>query len=432
MMSQRRRIAAGAALAGITLLSAACGGGDSGGSGGGSSKPTEGVKADSVDYGLIYDQTGPTAATQVPFGSGLKAAIKAGGDVNGRKVNIVECDEKYQVAPAVACLRQMINQTPVVGFTGLNNSSFQAAGVPITVQAKLPSIGAESTSKSLISPYNGYTYALECTYPNQADVAVAFAMKKLGRKDIKTLTLAGNVASGTGYADLVKARVEKAGGTYLKTVTFEYGSPNVDQQAQEIASLKPDVIFTHGGTAQNVIAFKSFEKFGVTSTPVIGIFAQMTQPIVTASTAVGKNYYAVNCYTSATQSEVPGVAKMVTDAKAAGYAADVYNSTDFTNGYVVGLVVLEALKRAGKDLSRQGLADAVAKLTNFDTNGLSPTITFGENNALGVQAVRPYAWDYAASAWKAQGEYADYAKCYSAEYTSGNIDKWSPDCISGG
>ena len=55
-------------------------GSNTGGSTGGStfSDPASGVTATTINYGLIYDQTGATAATQVPFGDGFLSAIKAG------------------------------------------------------------------------------------------------------------------------------------------------------------------------------------------------------------------------------------------------------------------------------------------------------------------------------------------------------------------
>lgn len=55
----------------LLVVLSACGGGSGGG--GGSSAPDEGVQADSLDYGLIFDKTGATAVTQVPFAAGTKA-----------------------------------------------------------------------------------------------------------------------------------------------------------------------------------------------------------------------------------------------------------------------------------------------------------------------------------------------------------------------
>ena len=203
----------------------------------------------------------------------------------------------------------------------------------------------------------------------------------------------------------------------------------MDQQAQEIAAKKPMVIFTHGGTAQNVTAFKSLEKFGVTNTLTIGIFAQETDAVAQASPAVGKNYYAVNCFQNAKNTSVAGVPQMITDAKASGYAADIYNSSDFTNGYVNGLLVTEAITKAGDKLTRASLNAVMPTITNFDTKGLSPTISFGPTNSLGINSVAPFKYNYTTSTWEIQGSFADYQACNSNEFQNGNINKFSATCI---
>jgi branched-chain amino acid transport system substrate-binding protein len=424
---------------------AACGGsskstGGASSSGGSSSaaKATfsdaaSGVTATSINYGIIADQTGATAATQVPFTDGILSAFKAVNDkggVLGRKINATVCDEKYQVAPAVACLKDMTDTNPVLAMTGLNNSSFQAAGLPLVQAAKLPVIGPESTSQGIVNPFPQYVWATECTYPNQADVAVAWAVKKLGTTNFTAVGLGGNVASADAYLNQVKARVVKAGGNYLETVHYEYGAPNLDQQAQEIAAKKPMVIFTHGGTAQNVPAVKSLEKFGVTNTLVIAIFAQETDPIALASPAVGKNYYAINCFQNAKNSTIKGVPAMIAAAKAAGYADTIYNSSDFTNGYVNGLLAIEAITKAGDKLTRDSLNAVMPTIKDFDTQGLSPNITFGPTNSVGITSVAPFKFNYTTSTWEIQGTFADYQKCNSNEFANGNIDKFDPKCIS--
>jgi branched-chain amino acid transport system substrate-binding protein len=445
--SRLRLVGIVAATAGLVVGVAACGGsskssgGSSASSGGSSSSaakatfsdPTSGVTATSISYGLISDQTGATVSTQIPFADGIKSAINAQnakGGILGRKININACDEQYQVAPAIACLKDMISTNPVVGLTGLNNSSFQAAGVPLVQAAKLPVIGPESTSVGIVTPFPKYVWATECTYPNQADVAVAYAAKLLGSTNFTAVGLGGNVASAAAYLDQIKERVQKAGGTYQGTVQYTYGAPNMDQQAQEIAAKKPQVIFTHGGTAQNVTAFKSMEKFGITSTLTIGIYAQETDPVAQASPAIGKNYYAVNCWQNAKSTSVKGVAAMVAAAKASGYADTIYNSSDFTNGYVNGLLIIEAITKAGDKLTRETLNNVMPTITNFDTGGLSPNITFGPTSSVGVNSVAPFKYNYTTSAWEIQGTFDQYEKCNSNEFQNGNIDKFDVKCIS--
>src|SRR5215218_376691 len=110
-----------------TLCAVALGACGSNGEGGGA-KPTEGIDKDRVDYGVIADLTGPTAGVQTPFLHGIETQVKkanSAGGVNGRRINLLTEDEKYEVEAGLAAYKKLVSQTPVVGLTGLNNSSFQ-------------------------------------------------------------------------------------------------------------------------------------------------------------------------------------------------------------------------------------------------------------------------------------------------------------------
>ena len=395
--------------------------------------PSQGVTTTQVDWGIIYDQTGPTASTQVPFGNGIIAAFNAKnaeGGVLGRKINPVTCDEKYEVAAAVACLKNMVSQEPVVGFTGLNNSSFQAAGVPLVQAAKLPVIGPESTSKDIVNPFPGWVWATECTYPNQADVLVAYAAKKLGKTDFTAVGLGGNVASADAYLGQVQARVEKAGAKYLETIHYEYGAPNLDQQAQQIAADKPDVIFTHGGTGQNVLAFKSLEKYGVTDTLVLGIFAQVTDPIAESSQAVGKNYWAVDLLVQRQADR----RRRCAGHDQGGRAVRV-RSGDLQ---LVGLhqwlrerVARHRGPREGRRPADPGIVErGDADHHRLRHPGAVPEhhVRAGELRRASTRCGRTH-FNYDTKVWEPDGSFEDYEACNSHEFQNGNIDAWSVDCI---
>ena len=83
-------------VAALAAGASACGaesGGESSGGGGNNSVPKEGVKANEVDYGMVYDQTGPSNVSQVPWSHGFMTQIKKANDaggINGRKINLLD------------------------------------------------------------------------------------------------------------------------------------------------------------------------------------------------------------------------------------------------------------------------------------------------------------------------------------------------------
>ena len=240
----------------VSLLAAACGGDDDDSTSSGGEEtatfesPQEGVFTDRVDVGVIYDQTGATASTQTVFFAGVESyvnSVNEDGGVNGRQINLLQEDEKYDVPTAVAAYNKLVNQTPTVAIMGLNNSSFQGAVIEDVAQDEIPIVGAESTTKAALNPFNPWFFALQCTYTDQADVAVAYLINKTGIENPTAVALYGDVASGQEWSGLIEERITAAGGEFMGGISITYGSTEADAQAQEIASLDPDMIFLHGG-----------------------------------------------------------------------------------------------------------------------------------------------------------------------------------------
>jgi branched-chain amino acid transport system substrate-binding protein len=391
-----------------------------GGAGGGGSAVKEGVTAKDVKIGVIADLTGPTAAVQVPFTDGIKTQVEAAnaaGGVNGRKITLLMEDEKYEVPTGLAAYKKLVSQTPALGIIGLNNSSLQVAAIKQVATNKVPVFGAEATTKQAINPFNPYFFAMQCSYADQADVAVPYMAQKTGKSAPRVATLALDVESGYEWGDLIKARVEKLGGKYLGNTAVPPTATEADAQIQKIAKEKPDFIALHGSSNTATIVLKAMQKFDV-KVPVIGIFAT-GGPAAYASVpeSVGSLFETVNCYTPSSIN-AEATAEMLSRAKEHGFEKSA-GTTDFVNGYVVGQVLVDALKAAGENPTRESFKKGLETLSDVSTGGLSENVTFGPDDHVGIQTVRPYSYDYATKTYKAAGEYTDYEKDISNEYLGG-------------
>lgn len=417
MRALPRRAMHSVAILVCAIALGACGADDGGGGG---ANPDEGVHEDRIDFGVIADQTGPTAVTQLPYLHGIETQIKkvnAAGGINGRKVNLLIEDEKYDVQTGLTAYKKLVDQTPVVGINGLNNSSFQVAALKNLERDKVPIIGAYSTTKQALSPFNPYFFSTECSYADQADVAVPYMIEETGVDAPRVAVFSLDVESGFEWAGLVESRVKDAGGEYLGHTAIAPTASEADAQVQKIASQDPDFIALHGSPNTALILLKGLEKFDV-DVPVIGIFATGAPTVYNGvSEQVGSKFETVNCYTPPDIDE-PGMPELKEDAAKYGYEKDV-TTTDYVAGYVNGQVIIEALKKAGDDLSRESLVEGAEKISDFDTGGLSAPITFTADNHAGVQAVRPYRFNYDTKKVEAVGEYADYEQFLKNEYLGG-------------
>ncbi|HUA69792.1 MAG TPA: ABC transporter substrate-binding protein [Solirubrobacteraceae bacterium] len=415
-----------AAVAAVILSACGSSSSSSAGSGGsGTAASSSGGSSSSsgtINLGVISDQTGPTSATQLPFLHGIETYINktnAQGGVNGQKIHLDLCDEKYDVTAGLACYQTLVKQDKVSALVGsLNDSDVQAALIPKITQDKIPVIGAESTNQEALIPFNKYFFAMECPYPDQADVAVQYEKELTGVAAPKVASMTLSVSSGIEWSQLIKERVTKAGGSLVGAFPIPPTATNADVVVQKMAALHPTWITVHGGPNISEILLKSMQKFGL-QVPVVGIFATGGHlPFQSVSPTYAKLFHYVNCYTPADVTG-PGTTQMVADAqKYGGYGAEAQTNDPFTNGYVVGMATVAGLKNipSGTKVDSASIVTGMEKVNNLDTMDLSPNVTFGPNLRVGVIGLRPYGWDATTKKIVAVGTYDHYKSAITGEW----------------
>lgn len=421
----RSRLAAVAAI-GLIALAAGCGSsGDGGSDGGGDNalyedKTNVGVTDSSVTFGIIADMTGPTAANQQPYVHGIEAYFKQtndAGGVEGRKIEVETCDEKYTAEAGLACLSRFTKQDQVFGLVGsLNAATVQVAGRPIVDRAKIPVVGPQSVQAEVIKAKSPYIFYTQCDYADQADVATAYMVDQLKGEKPRVATIVYPVPSGEEWRDNMHRTVEAAGGEMVGDFTIQPTATDADAVVQRMLGAKPNYFAVQAGAPSMIAILKSLAKFGADDLKGVGIFGTASDAIYQGSPEqTGKNWAAVHCYTHPSVG-APGMAELEAAAKKYGYEKDIAD-VNFVHGWVTGKVVVEGLKAAGKDLTRGSFIKGLESIKDLDTQGLSGPITFGPGRRSGAKQLRPYTYDYDADKIVAVGEYADWAEYVTHQYT---------------
>src|SRR5207302_9690120 len=100
-----------------------CGGTSGGGGGGGggvSAGAIQGVSGGAITVGGIFDMTGPVdSSVERDTVKAYFQKVNASGGINGRKLQMVDCDSKYDATAAHQCSIQMAQAhvLAIVGWT---------------------------------------------------------------------------------------------------------------------------------------------------------------------------------------------------------------------------------------------------------------------------------------------------------------------------
>lgn len=233
--------------------------------------------ASEILIGWSGDKSGPTVASQAPALAGLRTYIKMindAGGVNGKKIEMIEKDDAYNVAKELEIVKSFINDDKVDLVTGIGNSSGFASILPVLSASKTPALVNQGTLKSNTWPFQpGPTFQGNCNYGDQADVALAYTMTRAKIKDLKGVKvgIAGiEVASGQEWIQTLKDKVTAAGGIAV-TQTLPAAIVSADVAVQAFESEKVQMILMHHSIAGGLAMLRSIAKFGL-NVPISGSY----------------------------------------------------------------------------------------------------------------------------------------------------------------
>ena len=374
-------------------------------------QPSDGVYPDRIDWGLMMDMTGTASGSQVPWVNGVQDYIRKvneAGGIHGRKINLLVEDDHYDASLTRANYERLVNQTPVLGISGLGNSSAQVALMPAIRRGKVPIVGAYAITRAGVEPATPMYYGGYCGFKEMAQVGVGFFADRMNLKAPRIVTAHMDVAGGKEYAQYVEAEAVKRGGS-SKALPIKVGAADVNAQVLEIIAMKPDFVTVYGVPGPTILLMRTMQQYGV-KIPTFSITHLGTPEIYSSLGAEsGGNYYFVSCFTPGDVDESAGVRDMAATAEKYGHSALKTNG-NFVGGWIIGQLIAESVARIGPEPTREKLVESMNKGFEVDTKGVSAPLKYSTDDHRGLIGLRPYSYDYQTKRFKAYGKYSDYQK----------------------
>lgn len=327
---------------------------------GGEKKDSAAANADKYVIGASFELTGNVANYGKSTLSGLKLAVdqvnKAGG-VNGKQLVVVESDNKSEPAESGNSVTKLITQDKVVAVVGPATSGCVFAATPVVTSNQVPLIAPCATAPA-ITVDNGqvkeFIFRACFIDPFQGRVMAEFADKTLGVKNVAILHDASSDYS-KGLAEVFEKTLNEKGGKVVAKEAFL--SKDIDFKAAltKIKAANPEAIYIPGYYEEVAKIIKQTREIGL-NVPLIGCDGWDSPKLVEiAGPEALNNTYFSSAFSVQDQTE--SVQKFIADYKAM-YQKDP--DIFCMQGYNAGLVLADALKRAGDGADGTKLAAAIA------------------------------------------------------------------------
>ncbi|MBU3725149.1 MAG: ABC transporter permease [Burkholderiaceae bacterium] len=196
-----------------------------------------------IKVGLMIPATGTFAALGTAIENGFKLHVaEQGGRLAGREIEYVKVDDESDPSKATDNVNKLIKRDNVDVIVGTVHSGVAMAMAKAAKDSGtlliIPNAGADTITGPMCAPN-----IFRSSFSNwQSAYAMGEVVAKQGKKTAVTITW--KYAAGDEMVAAFKEGFEKTGGKVVKTLSLPF--PNVEFQAllTEIASTKPDAVFT--------------------------------------------------------------------------------------------------------------------------------------------------------------------------------------------
>ena len=336
-----------------------------------------GVTSNKIVIGMTTPLTGPAAPGYKDIPVAAKAYfdyVNANGGINGRKVDLKVFDDQYNPALAKKGTSQLILRDKIFAMYGALGTPTHSAVVQDLNRRGIPDIFVNTGGASFD---NAKKYPMTFPYfPSYVVESKVMGYYMAKDPALKSKTKCLFYQDGE-FGDNAKAGFKAAGTTFATTTSY-YSGQQVAPFSAQISKLKSagcELVVFFGVTSATAQLLGTAAKSGFAPTWMITSVG--SDPSVlkgTLGAAAGpllKGIYTPSFLVPAQDSKNAYVSQMQVIAKRAGLEWNFYTYYGINTAYVLA----QALKAAGKNLTRKGLVKALeTNARNFRSAAVVPMV----------------------------------------------------------
>jgi len=363
------------------------------------------LEAGEIKLGMSNAQTGRLGFLGTAVKQGcmayLSRANKEGG-VSGRRLVLVDYDDRYETIEAVSNTERLIDRDRVFALLNFLGTPTCRSIMPMLNEAHIVLLGPISGAVFLRQPMQPLIFNTRASYEEEAEVLVAHLVSDLGCKRIALFRQDDSYGDAGRLA--VVGALRRRGLQLVGEGDYVRNSVRAPDALYRIAKTKPDAVILFGTYKPCADFIRESKKMGVQKTVFCNVSFVGTEPLIKYLAEDGDGVIISQVVPSPFDESLPLVHDYQTDMRAIGETEFSYMSLE---GYLNSLVMVTALRRAGPVLTEDAL---IHSLENLDIDFRSFAIHFSPDTRQGTHQVFLTKIDHGRSVPIEKLDPADFAR----------------------
>lgn len=312
--------------------------------------------------------------------------VNALGGVHGRLITLQAINDGYDPTRCLANTHQLISSGNVFSLFGFVGTPTTVRVLPLIEDAQIPLIGAFTGANALRVPFNPYVFNIRASYYQETKAAVDLLVSRMKYKRVAVFyqydAYGFDGLMGTELALREVGLAPVARGSYVR------GGVDIDEALQRIVGAQPDAVVLVGTYEPCAEFIKKADALGLDA-------AFFNLSFVGAEELARRLPDDIKGEVLVSQVVPPPSAPQVRDLMGIAddyvrhlnefYPEDVPNAVGL-EGYLNARVLVEGLRRAGRNLTRESFMNALESMDEFPLGGYA-SVAFTPKDHQGLDMV---------------------------------------------
>jgi branched-chain amino acid transport system substrate-binding protein len=353
-----------------------------------------GVTDSEIRFGISAPFSGAAKELGQNMRLGIETAFNtanAAGGVFGRRLKLVAADDGYETSRAVITMKHLYEKEQVFGVIGNVGTPTAVVALPYALERKMLFFGAFTGAGLLRNdPPDRYVFNYRASYAEETNATVHYLVKVRHLRPNQIAVFAQQDAYGdSGFAGVAKA-IRALGGddNAILRLNYQRNTVDVDEAVEQLKKSRIPIravimVPTYRAAAKFIEKTRDlYPGMIYTSVSFVGSTALANELML-----LGKRF-ATGVIVTQVVPAVEGHSSLVLEYKSALAKYFPGEQPDYVSleGYIVGKLMIEALKRNGPQLDTERLVATLEGIRAIDI-GLGTQVSFGQSEHQGVHKV---------------------------------------------
>jgi branched-chain amino acid transport system substrate-binding protein len=353
-----------------------------------------GVSDSEIRFGASVPLTGPNKDYGHQIKVGVETAFRQtndAGGVNGRMLRFIVADDGYEPTRTADTMKQLYEREQVFGFVGNFGTATAAVSAPFALEHQMLFYAGYTGGAVLRrDPPDRYVFNYRASYAEETEAAVRYLVKVRRLKPEQIAVFAQQDGFGdAGFAGVAKAmRALRGDSGFLLRMGYQRNTLDIDPAVAQLKANKTPIkavvmVATYRAAAKFIEKTRdAYPGLIYTNPSAVGGYSLRDELML-----VGGRFAEGVIVTQVTPA-VDGYSSLILEYKTAlakyfGGEAPDYVSLEY---YVAARILIEALNRAGPQLTTEKLVDALENTRDLDL-GLGAMVNFSRSEHQGLHKV---------------------------------------------